>query len=76
MGSSAPEYRQQREKSFTDQISAKDAEIKTLQARLAELEGAQKKLSEIPESLNRQPSGSAPIRDGDEFDINKVVRFK
>ncbi len=76
VGSSTPQYREQREKTYTDKISSVEAENATLKAQLAELQGAQKKLSEIPESLNRQPSGPVPVRQDESNDIKNLVRFK
>jgi hypothetical protein len=76
VGSAAPQHREKRERTYKEQITAKDAEISTLKARVTELEASQKRLAEVPESLNRQPSGSSPARQDDEYDINKIVRFK
>jgi hypothetical protein len=74
VGASTPEFRQAFAKRYTDQISAKDTEIGTLKARIAELEKAQ--LSVVPDSLNRQPSGAVPVREGNDMDIRNIVRFK
>ncbi len=73
-GTSTPEYRQAFAKRYTDQVSAKDTEIATLKAEIANLKNSQ--LNAVPESLNRQPSGAVPAREGNDLDIRNIVRFK
>ncbi len=75
-GSNTPEFRQQQARKAQEMVSAKDAEIATLKAQLEELKKSQAKLAEVPESLNRQPSGAIPSRNDDEYSINNIVRFK
>jgi hypothetical protein len=74
VGASTPEFRQAFAKRYTDQVSAKDAEIATLKAQLADLQKAQ--LNAVPESLNRQPSGAVPARESNDLNVNEIVRFK
>ncbi len=76
VGSNTPEFRQARDSKHREEVSAKDTEITALKAELETLKAAAKARSEVPESLNRQPSGAVPERDGDEMDIRKIVRFK
>jgi hypothetical protein len=76
VGSNTPEFRAARESKYRDEMSAKDAKIAALEAEIASVKNAQKAREEVPESLNRQPSGAVPRRDGDSEDINQIVRFK
>lgn len=74
VGSSTPQYRESFAKRYTDQVSAKDAEIATLKAQIADLQKSQ--LNAVPASLNRQPSGAVPARESNELDIREIARFK
>lgn len=76
VGTSTPEFRKVREESHRSEITTKDAEITALKAKVAALEAGQKAQQEVPDSLNRQPSGALPARDSDVDDIRTIVRFK
>jgi hypothetical protein len=76
LGSTSPKHQEKRDRMFKEQMTAKDAEINALRAKVADLEKSQSAVANLPESLNRQPSGSQPARQDDEYDINKIVRFK
>lgn len=76
IGSTTPAFRQSFAQKHTQRLGEKDAEIATLKARIAELESGQKAVAALPESLNRQPSGSVPARDSNDMDIRNIVRFK
>jgi hypothetical protein len=76
VGSNTPAHREAQAAKVKEQLSAKDARIAELEAKLAVTEGAKKAADEVPESLNRQPSGPVPARDSDRADINNIVRFK
>lgn len=76
VGSTTPQFREKQTSQYREQLSAKDSEIASLNARLKELEGSRKALSEVPESLNKQPSGAVPVRNDADYDINNIVRFK
>jgi hypothetical protein len=76
VGSNTPEFRAARDTKHREEMTAKDAEITALKAEIETLKGARKAQDEVPESLNRQPSGAVPARDSDRMDINNIVRFK
>lgn len=76
MGSNTAEFRSKREEKWKSDLSAKDARIAELEARLAEAEKSKTQLSDVPESLNRQPSGSQPARADESSDLSKIVRFQ
>ncbi len=75
VGSNTPEHREAMAAKHRETVSAKDAEIAALKAENEALKKSQTARSDVPESLNRQPSGAIPDRDSDS-DISKIVRFK
>jgi hypothetical protein len=75
VGSNTPEFRQAREAKTQETLTAKDAQIATLTAEIEAMKKAQGARDSVPESLNRQPSGSVPARQDDD-DISSIVRFK
>jgi hypothetical protein len=76
VGSNTPEFRQARDAKHREEVTAKDTEIAALKAEVEALKKYQSARNEIPESLNRLPSGAVPERDGDAMDIRNIVRFK
>jgi hypothetical protein len=76
IGSDTPAHREAQAAKVKEQLSAKDTEIADLKAKLAAFEGAKKAAEDVPESLNRQPSGAVPARESDKTDIHNIVRFK
>lgn len=76
VGGDFVKYREKITGSARAELAAKDERIKALEAELASTRQTQSARDEVPESLNRLPSGAVPARDGDATDINKIVRFK
>jgi hypothetical protein len=70
-GSDTPAHREAQVAKVKEQLSAKDAEIAALKARLEAAETAKKASDEVPESLNRQPSGAVPERDSDRMGLDR-----
>jgi hypothetical protein len=75
IGSNTPEFREAQAAKTRETLSAKDIEIATLRAEIDTLKKTQQTRNDVPESLNRQPSGAIPDRDSD-TDIKNIVRFK
>lgn len=75
VGSNTPEFREAQAAKTREQLSAKDTEIAALKAQIETLTKTSQAKNDVPESLNRQPSGAIPDRDSD-TDIKNIVRFK
>lgn len=76
VGTSTPEFRQAQAKKATEALAAKEAENAALKAEIEALKKGQSARDAVPDSLNRQPSGSVPEREADQEDAMNIVRFK
>jgi len=76
VGGDFVKYREKIAAESQAQLTERDNRIKALEAEVASLKQSQTAREEVPASLNRQPSGAVPAREGDSMDVNKIVRFK
>lgn len=76
VGTNTPQFREAQSKKATEALKAKDAELAALKAELESLKKGQQARDAVPDSLNRQPSGSVPLRESDVEEVGNIVRFK